>query len=161
MTKIGPLSKTAPLPSLENIKDKIKHETSQQIQAPTEVQTTEPFTEVQLEEKWQVFVDKLRAEGRDREVNALSQPRTMHDATTIMIQVPNSFQLVTIEGIRQELVSFLRVELKNRDILVKSEAIKMDEQKFIYTNAEKFEHLAEKYPTLRELKKRFDLDADF
>jgi len=34
-------------------------------------------------------------------------------------------------------------------------------KKIAYTNKEKFDHLAEKNPALRELKERLGLDADF
>jgi len=36
-----------------------------------------------------------------------------------------------------------------------------DTKKVIYTNREKFEHLAEKNPNLLELKERLGLDPDF
>ena len=34
-------------------------------------------------------------------------------------------------------------------------------KKVIYTNKEKFDHLAEKNPTLNDLKERLGLDTDF
>jgi hypothetical protein len=36
-----------------------------------------------------------------------------------------------------------------------------DGKRMIYTNREKFEHLMEKNPKLKDLKERFGLDTDF
>jgi hypothetical protein len=36
-----------------------------------------------------------------------------------------------------------------------------DEKKVIYTNRDKFDHLAEKNPKLKELKERLGLDTEF
>ena len=75
--------------------------------------------------------------------------------------LPNSFQSLTIEALQQELLTYLRTTLNNRRIQLITEVEKVKNKKMIYTNSEKFEFLAEKYPNLRELKMRLDLDTDF
>lgn len=75
--------------------------------------------------------------------------------------LPNSFQSLTIEALQQELLTYLRTTLNNRRIQLITEVEKVENKKMIYTNSEKFEFLAEKYPNLRELKMRLDLDTDF
>lgn len=37
----------------------------------------------------------------------------------------------------------------------------VDDKKVIYTNREKFDHLVEKNPKLKDLKERLGLDTDF
>ena len=75
--------------------------------------------------------------------------------------LPNSFQSLTIEALQQELLTYLRTTLNNRRIQLITKVEKVENKKMIYTNSEKFEFLAEKYPNLRELKMRLDLDTDF
>ena len=62
---------------------------------------------------------------------------------------------------QQDLTLFLRKNLGNKNISIEWEVKKEQQEKMIYTNKEKFEHLAEKNPDLRKLKERFDLDTDF
>jgi DNA polymerase III subunit gamma/tau len=128
---------------------------------PEEIIGEEIYRLEELQDAWNAFIEEMRRQGRDRDVNALNQPWELAGDDTILLKVPNSFQLVAIDNIRQELVLFLRKKLNNRNILLKSEAIKIESHKRIYTNSEKFEYLAEKYPKLRNLKQRFDLDVDF
>jgi len=77
------------------------------------------------------------------------------------LTLPNSFQSLTIEGLKQELLTHLRTKLNNKDIQLITEVEKIENKKMIYTNSEKFDFLAEKYPNLKDLKARLDLDTDF
>lgn len=115
----------------------------------------------QLKEKWDSYVQKLKSEGRDREYNTLNQKVDIGDDLVIKLVLPNSFQSLTIESLQQELLTYLRSELDNRNIQLKTEVEKAEEKKLIYTNSEKFQYLAEKYPNLRTLRQRLDLDPDF
>jgi DNA polymerase-3 subunit gamma/tau len=103
----------------------------------------------------------LKSEGRDREYNTLNQAVRIENNLTILLTLPNSFQSLTIEGVQQELLTYLRTKFNNGDIKLMTEVEKFEEKKLIYTNSEKFDYLAEKYPQLRKLKKKLDLDTDF
>ena len=80
---------------------------------------------------------------------------------SIKLIIPNSFQSLTIEGLQQELLTYLRTKLNNSNIQLVTEIEKIENKKLIYTNSEKFDYLAEKYPALKQLKSRLDLDTDF
>ena len=121
----------------------------------------DPVTVEQLKAEWNKFAERLKNEGRDREYNTLNQQVEYHENLTINLTLPNSFQALTIEGLQQELLTTLRTNLNNKDIQLITEVEKVENKKMIYTNSEKFEYLAEKYPNLRELRKRLDLDTDF
>ncbi len=121
----------------------------------------DPVTVEQLKAEWNKFAERLKKEGRDREYNTLNQQVEYHENLTINLTLPNSFQALTIEGLQQELLTTLRTNLNNKDIQLITEVEKVENKKMIYTNSEKFEYLAEKYPNLRELRKRLDLDTDF
>lgn len=115
----------------------------------------------QLKTAWYGFVEKLKNDGREREFTTLNQKVDFHDNLSIILTLPNSFQSLTIEGLQQELLTYLRSKLKNGKIQLITEIEKAENKKLIYTNSEKFEYLAEKYPNLKELRSRLDLDPDF
>lgn len=110
---------------------------------------------------WKEFVNKLKADGRDREFNTLNQKVHIDQDLCIHLLLPNSFQTKTIEDVQQELLTNLRTRFDNGKIKLVTEVEKFEEKKLIYTNSEKFDYLAEKYPELRNLKQRLDLDTDF
>lgn len=115
----------------------------------------------QLKNRWNDFAEQLKKDGRDREFNTLNQSVVFNEDLSIILTLPNSFQLKTIETLQQELLTYLRSSLNNNKIQLITEVEKIENKKMIYTNSEKFKFLAEKYPNLRELRTRLDLDTDF
>jgi len=122
---------------------------------------TDQVTVEQLKKEWNNFADSLKKEGRDREYNTLNQEVVFDENLSIKLMLPNSFQSLTIEGLQQELLTYLRTKLNNSSIQLITEIEKIENKKLIYTNSEKFDYLAEKYPNLKDLKSRLDLDTDF
>ena len=57
----------------------------------------------QLKTKWNIFVENLKSEGREREYNTLNQQVEFNDDLSIRLTLPNSFQSLTIEALQQEL----------------------------------------------------------
>jgi len=115
----------------------------------------------QIKHEWNNFAENLKNEGRDREFNTLNQIVVFNEDLSINLTLPNSFQSLTIEGLQQELLTYLRTKLNNSNIQLNAEVEKIEDKKLIYTNSEKFDYLAEKYPNLKDLKSRLDLDTDF
>lgn len=58
-------------------------------------------------------------------------------------------------------MTHLRTQFNNGKIKLVTKVEKFEEKKLIYTNSEKFDYLAEKYPELRKMKQKLDLDTDF
>ena len=121
-------------------------------------------TEVSVEElksTWQKFTEKLKTEGREREFNIINQKVSFGEDLSINLTLSNSFQAITIESLQQELLAYIRGALKNSSIRLLVEIEKTEEKKMIYTNSEKYEYLAKKFPNLQSLRTRFELDTDF
>jgi DNA polymerase-3 subunit gamma/tau len=79
-----------------------------------------------------------------------------------VVHLHNHFQETLINTIKVDILTFLREKLKNNSIQLLGEIKAVeDSKKMIYTNREKFEHLMEKNPKLKDLKERFGLDTDF
>lgn len=80
----------------------------------------------------------------------------------MIIQLHNHFQETLLDEIRLELLTFLRDRLGNDSIQLGGEIKAVaDDKKMLYTNKEKFDHLIEKNPLVKELKDKLGLDTDF
>ncbi len=120
-----------------------------------------PVTTTDLKATWKKFNEKLKTEGREREFNILNQKVEFGEDLTINLTLSNSFQAITIESLQQELLAYIRGALKNSSIRLNVIIEKTEEKKMIYTNSEKYEYLAKKFPNLQSLRSRFELDTDF
>lgn len=79
----------------------------------------------------------------------------------MIVHLHNHFQETLINTIKVDILTFLREKLMNNRIQLMGEHKTVDDKKVIYTNREKFDHLAEKNPKLKDLKERLGLDTDF
>ena len=154
------LKKTTKIPDISSIKETLsKKEISDE---EDKVNIGEDTVSIeQLKKEWLDFAEKLKIDGRDREFNTLNQEVEFNEDLSINLSLPNSFQSLTIEGLQQELLTHLRTKLNNNKIQLNTIIEKIENKKMIYTNSEKFDFLAKKYPNLNELKARLDLDTDF
>ena len=84
------------------------------------------------------------------------------EGTIIHLSVNNLIQQQTLNLFKEELMQFLRTELKNFSITLDS-SIKREGQvgRQMYTSQEKFNHLAKKHPILNKLKIEFGLEVNF
>jgi DNA polymerase-3 subunit gamma/tau len=79
----------------------------------------------------------------------------------VIVHLHNHFQETLINTIKVDILTFLREKLANNRIQLTGEHTAVDDKKVIYTNREKFDHLVEKNPKLKDLKERLGLDTDF
>ena len=79
----------------------------------------------------------------------------------ISIQIHNPILEIIFDKIKVELIAHLRKTLKNNSIRIELEKLESESKKMIYTNKEKFDHLAEQYPTIKLLQEKLGLDTDF
>jgi hypothetical protein len=79
----------------------------------------------------------------------------------VTITLNNPIEEPLLQGFRTSLITFLRDKLSNSSLMVMSVMQEFESKRPIYTNKEKFDHLAEKNPALKELQERFGLDPDF
>ena len=154
------LKKTAPLPNISALKAQAVK--TQEVVAPAQEDARdEPVAVEAIVLSWNAFLEELRAAGRDADYKTLNQEVLIGDDLQIRLELPNGFQLVRLESLRPELLAFLRERHRNNLIDLHVEVQKQDTKKLIYTAREKFDYLAEKYPVLRELRSKLDLDTDF
>ncbi|HEY3429083.1 MAG TPA: hypothetical protein VGK39_00315 [Cyclobacteriaceae bacterium] len=133
---------------------------SKQITSQVVEKEDQPFTEEQLRATWKEFAETRKI--YQAEYYLLSQEIEIRQGKQVIVHLHNHFQETLIDTIKVDILTFLREKLSNTTIQLVGEIKAPDDgKKMIYTNREKFEHLAEKNPKLKELKERFGLDTDF
>jgi DNA polymerase-3 subunit gamma/tau len=111
----------------------------------------------EIVEVWQEFALKRKAQVAEY---GLLQHDFDIDEHTIKLQLTNPVELTLLDSIKSDLLTFLKERLQC-DVTLEGVLLKTDSKKMIYTNKEKFDHLAEKHPALLELKDRLGLDTDY
>lgn len=79
----------------------------------------------------------------------------------ITLLLANPVEEPLLLSLKADLLTYLREKLNNSSIQLESVLQEIQTKRMVYTNKEKFEHLAEKNPHLKELKERLGLDPDF
>ena len=112
-----------------------------------------------IEEHWKKFSDSIAVNGEKNMVALLQLniPR-LKNKVEIHYAVPNDTNRVELEKNSNELMTYLRDQLSNDALTLKLHLDVKEEKKFVYTNEEKYKALSEKNPTLKQFKKKFDLE---
>jgi hypothetical protein len=115
------------------------------------------LTLAEVQPMWKQF-----AETRKTQVAEYSLLQRDFDLVnnTIQLQLTNPVEEPLLAGIKADLAEFLKKQLNN-EIFIEGVLLKTSSKKVIYTNKEKFDHLAGKNPILLELRERLGLDTDY
>jgi len=116
-----------------------------------------PPTLAEAQRVWQTYAEQHRHLAAEYQL--LSREIALTD-TTVYLTLASPWEEELFQGMRTSLTGFLRQQLQNRYISVETRLETTGGSKKIYTNRDKFDYLAEKNPVLREMQKRFGLDAD-
>lgn len=117
-----------------------------------------PVSADQLKAAMNAFADSRKEQAAEYQL--LRRDFTFQDGT-VTIALSNTIEEPLLQNIRLQLIAFLRDKLENSTISVVGVLQEAGAKKVVYTNKEKFDHLAEKNPALRELKERLGLDTDY
>lgn len=105
------------------------------------------------------FAEQLKQKGSNAEAALLSKGFEIRE-NNIVFKVSSLLEEDLISTFKQDLTQSLRIA-GNSNLMVITEIEATESKKMIYTNKEKFEHLASKKPILKEFKDRLGLDTDF
>ncbi|MFT6867895.1 MAG: hypothetical protein ACJA08_002741 [Cyclobacteriaceae bacterium] len=157
VTKHGAESKETP--SIFNRKKKTEEEKGNE--PKPEILST-AFSESQLQEAWLAFKEKRTNEGAgDMEQLVLNRSIRKSAENGVLISLASPLETNILDRAEQEIVQFLRSELKNSLILMEKEVKEQEMSKKLYTSRDKFEYMAEQNPALKELKERLGLDFEY
>ncbi len=110
---------------------------------------------------WPLMVEKITAGMPMLKHTLLQNPPELLDEGEINVNIQNSLQSDEIFKYKRKITAFLRRELKNGNINIKT-TIKefISETRKPYTDTEKYVYLAEKAPAIRNLKDQLGLDLE-
>jgi len=118
------------------------------------------FTEKDLIDKWHQFSDKIGDKPRIFNTLTSKDPK-LEENHVVSFLIDNNLQKEKINEIRNELLSFLKTELKNSTIDLKLIITDLEEENNkLYTSEDKFKHMLSKNKDLNKLKQEFNLDLE-
>ena len=146
--------------SLKSIKAKKDHLIKQMdVVIDEENLPKEAFTEKEFITVWNIFIEKLRKDGKHNLASILAIDTPKIKGTIIHLEFPNATNKVEVERQQYDLLIYIRKTLNNFDISLSITINEVMEKKYAYTAADKFEKLKEKNPNIDVLRKTFDLDV--
>jgi DNA polymerase-3 subunit gamma/tau len=121
-----------------------------------------PFTEEAMERSWKMYANIQKENKKPNYAVTLGGRKPeMKDSLNIEFTVDNVTQAEFINNDKLELLGYLRKELSNYDVQLNVLVVKNDNERKVYTPADKYKRLSEKNPALAKLRQALDLDVDF
>jgi hypothetical protein len=157
---------TTQIPNLATLKTKITSKTSTphsdlaKAEHNDEPRHEESFSKEDLDKHWQEFIALKKENGKDQEIMLLKEPYTL-EANKVVVKLSNEVLNITFNHLKADFQGFLRKALKNNKIILEATVEETAREDMIYTNKEKFAHLAKKHPVLKDLKEKLGLDPDY
>ncbi|MBX7124277.1 MAG: hypothetical protein K1X47_01170 [Cyclobacteriaceae bacterium] len=107
---------------------------------------------------WDAFAETRKMQVAEYQL--MKRPFTVHEKK-ITLPLSNPVEEPLLAGMKTQLIAYLRDKLNHSSVTVHGELMEIEGKKIVYTNKEKFDHLAEKYPILQQMKERLGLDTDY
>ncbi len=118
------------------------------------------FSEKELIEKWHKFSNTMGHKPRIFNTLTSKDPK-LEDNSIVSFLIDNNLQQEKINEIRNELIAYLKAELKNTSIDLKLIITDLEEENNkLYTSEDKFKHMLSKNENLIKLKQEFNLDLE-
>ena len=127
---------------------------------PGTIETRE-FTPEELKEAWNLFAAGVKETSPRISVTLSSVSPVLLPDKTIVLKLDNSTLKETFDhNFRARLENHLRISLHNSSVRLQTTVEATERGEILYSSEQKFNHLATKNPSLKELKKTFNLDFD-
>ena len=117
------------------------------------------FDQKSLEQSWKKFQTKISKSGRKNleSILSISNPE-LKENDKIEYTLTNNTSRLELNKNKNELIDFLKKDLKNDNISIEVKVNKLKEKKFIYTPTEKYDKLKKLNPNIETLRKEFKLN---
>lgn len=120
-----------------------------------------PFDLEEVKKAITQFANLKLSQGARQLANTLNTAQFSLNNNVVVIELHNEAQREQLTSIKQEFVDELRRSLKNSGVNIDLHLNKEDSKVKAYKPTDIFKAMAEKNPSLIELKKRFDLEIDY
>jgi len=119
-----------------------------------------PFNQEKLLETWKIFTNSYQSKAPNF-ANAIAKYKpVLKDDFVIEYKVDNKIIAEDLLNV-SALLQFLKKELNNNQITLTPTFPEKNEQKIAYTDREKFDAMAKKYPEIIKLREQLDLELGF
>ncbi len=120
-----------------------------------------PFDLDELQAVWRAFAQRRQQQTDNMTEQVVLNRDLALEGTTIHLTLENKIQADHLTDIRNDLVTYLRDQLQNRQIQVEHRISAQENKKMIYSPQDKFNFLAQKNPALLNLRKTLGLEVDY
>jgi len=152
-------SRTKTTINLGNIlKPQVKTEETKEEKKGPPIKQDEPMVESKVRQVWSEYAEQRK--NQVGEYHILNQTFTLKN-NVITLLLNNPIEEPLLQGMKSDLVGYLREKLNNSTLQVEGEMQQNNTKRKAYTNKEKFDYLVEKNPLLKELQERLGLDPDY
>lgn len=118
------------------------------------------FSDDDLLKAWLAFSEQ-KSDAGDTERLVLGKSVKKGDNHSVIIMLGSQLEVSFLEKFDTELVQFLRNELKNDHIVIRTEIAEIKDEKKLYTSTDIFDYMVKQNPDLKDLKDRLGLDFDY
>jgi DNA polymerase-3 subunit gamma/tau len=119
------------------------------------------FTQDILESTWNGYAKQMNEKGKYNLYSTLTfRKPLLTENFAVEFTIENKVQQEEIDLEKSDLLAFLRKELNNYSISLKTTINTVESERKPYTASDKFKRMAEKNPAITKLKQQFDLDID-
>ena len=119
------------------------------------------FSAGDLKAVWTVFADMIKNDSpRIAGMVNTIRPELGSDQTIIFHINNEDLKETFIQNYKSKLFNYLSEKLKNNSIVIEVVVDQVESNDILYTAEQKYNHMAEKHPVLKDLKKSFNLDFD-
>jgi len=125
------------------------------------VKKSEEFSEEKMIEIWKGFSEKVKEEGKTNLYITLTSVLPTLSETTIHLKISNDTQQKILDENKIELLNYLRTNLQNDFIKVKTEMSEQIKSDIPYTPKDKFNKMVEENPSLKILQQKLGLDPEY
>jgi len=125
------------------------------------VEEVKELSDEALQEHWNGYALKIKEEEPRLSSTLQNHKPVLQEDGSLKLTIANESQLKAIAKTKPYLLNYLRGQLKVNELELNLEVGETEEmEQRYYTQAEKFQFLAQKNPELNNLKKQFNLDFD-
>jgi len=122
----------------------------------------EHYTDEAVANVWKDFGEKrIGAGAGDAEKLVLSRKLDNKEGNEIVLHLGSQLERTILSKIEQELVRFLRKSLHNDLIVLKKEVAQEEATQKLYTSQDKYDHMVEQNPAIKNLKDKLGLEFEY
>jgi len=123
--------------------------------------SAESVTQEMLLNRWRTYSEQVKKDGKINLFTLLNSGNpTLSDGHLVEFTLENKIQEELLLHERVDLLNFLRTDLNNFQLELKTIVAEQAEGKRLYTSTEKYEYMVEKNPAVEEFRKTFNLDLE-